>query len=163
VGDLEDRPNVTNPARELQGRCSRSGGPGGQGVDTSDSRVELSWALGASSGLPPPLTERALSRLAHRPVGTTLTVVASFASTRPGTWAPRRPFPRPSRNGRCPASPTGWSAPHWPWSPPWTQPVFATPVVCSESSWSLRASAGVFHPSVLRGRLLRTRATASRS
>lgn len=77
LGDLEVRPNVTIPARELQWRFSHSGGPGGQGVNTSDSRVELSWDLGASSALPPPLKERALSRLAHRLTGTTLTVVAS--------------------------------------------------------------------------------------
>lgn len=65
------------PARELQWRFSHSSGPGGQGVNTSDSRVELSWDLGASSALPPPLKERALSRLANRLTGTTLTVVAS--------------------------------------------------------------------------------------
>jgi len=46
-------------------------------VNTSDTRVELSWDLGASSALPPPLKERALARLRHRLTGTTLTVAAS--------------------------------------------------------------------------------------
>jgi ribosome-associated protein len=77
LGDLEVRPNVTIPANELQWRFSHSGGPGGQGVNTADSRVELSWDIGASSALPPPLKERALSRLAPRLSGTTLTVAAS--------------------------------------------------------------------------------------
>jgi ribosome-associated protein len=77
MADLPVRGNVTIPARELHWRFSHSGGPGGQGVNTSDSRVELSWDIGASSALPPALKERALSRLAHRLTGTTLTVVAS--------------------------------------------------------------------------------------
>jgi ribosome-associated protein len=77
LGDLEVRPNVAIPANELQWRFSHSGGPGGQGVNTTDSRVELSWDIGASSALPPPLKERALSRLASRLTGTTLTVAAS--------------------------------------------------------------------------------------
>jgi ribosome-associated protein len=78
VADLAVKPNVTIPAGELQWRFSHSGGPGGQGVNTSDSRVELSWDLGASTALPPALKERALQRLAGRLVsGTTVTVVAS--------------------------------------------------------------------------------------
>jgi ribosome-associated protein len=77
LGDLEVRPNVTIPAGELQWRFSHSGGPGGQGVNTSDSRVELTWDLGASSALPPALKQRALERLAKRLVGTSVTVVSS--------------------------------------------------------------------------------------
>jgi ribosome-associated protein len=77
VGDLPVRGNLTIPARELRWRFSHSGGPGGQGVNTSDTRVELSWDLGSSSALPPSLKERALARLANRLTGTTLTVVAS--------------------------------------------------------------------------------------
>ena len=70
-------PNVTVPASELHWRFSHSSGPGGQGVNTSDSRVELSWDLGASRALTPALKDRALSRLANRLSGTTLTVTAS--------------------------------------------------------------------------------------
>jgi ribosome-associated protein len=78
AGDLTVKPNVTIPAGELQWRFSHAGGPGGQGVNTSDSRVELSWDLGASSALPPALKERAQQRLSTRLIGgTTLTVVAS--------------------------------------------------------------------------------------
>jgi ribosome-associated protein len=77
VGDLTVRSNVTIPSGELQWRFSHSGGPGGQGVNTSDTRVELSWDVGSSSALPPVLKERALERLASRLTGTTVTVVAS--------------------------------------------------------------------------------------
>jgi ribosome-associated protein len=77
LGDLAVRPNVTIPAGELQWRFSHSGGPGGQGVNTSDSRVELTWDLGASAALPPVLKQRALQRLATRLTGTALTVAAS--------------------------------------------------------------------------------------
>jgi ribosome-associated protein len=77
LGDLTVRPNVTIPASELSWRFSHSGGPGGQGVNTSDTRVELSWDIGASSALPPVLKQRALDRLSSRLTGTTLTVVAS--------------------------------------------------------------------------------------
>lgn len=68
---------LTIPAAELAWRFSRSSGPGGQGVNTTDSRVELSWDLGGSDLLPPALRERALERLAHRLVQGVLTVTAS--------------------------------------------------------------------------------------
>src|SRR3954465_9124845 len=68
---MNDR--LTIPAAELSWRFSRSSGPGGQSVNTTDSRVELSWDLAASDVLPPSLKERALARLA----GGTLAVTAS--------------------------------------------------------------------------------------
>jgi ribosome-associated protein len=77
LGDLVVRSGVTIPSGELQWRFSHSGGPGGQGVNTSDSRVELTWDLGASSALTPTLKQRALERLANRLVGTSVTVVSS--------------------------------------------------------------------------------------
>jgi ribosome-associated protein len=40
---LEVSDDLTIPATELQWRFSRSSGPGGQSVNTSDSRVELVW------------------------------------------------------------------------------------------------------------------------
>lgn len=43
TSDLEVGPDLTIPATELQWRFSRSSGPGGQSVNTSDSRVELTW------------------------------------------------------------------------------------------------------------------------
>ncbi|WP_173745351.1 alternative ribosome rescue aminoacyl-tRNA hydrolase ArfB [Actinoplanes sp. TFC3] len=65
------------PAAELGWRFSRASGPGGQGVNTTDSRVELSWDLGGSDILPPSLKERAIERLGARLVAGVLTVVAS--------------------------------------------------------------------------------------
>ena len=65
------------PAAELSWRFSRSSGPGGQSVNTADSRVELSWDLAASAVLPPALRERALERLAGRLVDGVLTVTAA--------------------------------------------------------------------------------------
>lgn len=63
-------------ADALSWRFSRSGGPGGQSVNTADSRVELSLDL-AAAGLPDHLRDRALARLSGRVTGTVLTVAAS--------------------------------------------------------------------------------------
>jgi ribosome-associated protein len=65
------------PADELSWRFSRSSGPGGQSVNTSDSRVELSYDVAASSALGPVLRERALRALADRLVNGVLTISAS--------------------------------------------------------------------------------------
>src|SRR5580698_165831 len=65
------------PADELSWRFSRSSGPGGQSVNTSDSRVELSYDLASSTALGPVLKERALRTLAGRLVDGVLTVSAS--------------------------------------------------------------------------------------
>ena len=64
------------PRGELRWRFSRSSGPGGQGVNTADSRVELSYDVQRSPALPEPLRERALGRLAGRLVDGVLTVSA---------------------------------------------------------------------------------------
>ena len=79
-GVLEDvrvNDRLIIPAAELSWRFSRSSGPGGQGVNTTDSRVELSWDLAGSQLLPAALKERALTRLESRLVHGVLTVVAS--------------------------------------------------------------------------------------
>lgn len=65
------------PAEELAWRFSRSSGPGGQSVNTADSRVELSFNLAATSALPPALKERALRELAERLTDGVLTITAS--------------------------------------------------------------------------------------
>ena len=49
--DLEVTPELTIPAAELQWRFSRSSGPGGQHVNTSDSRVQLTWRAADSTSL----------------------------------------------------------------------------------------------------------------
>lgn len=65
------------PAGDLTEQFSRAGGPGGQGVNTTDSRVQLSLDLATTSALTDRQRERALARLSTRLVGTTLTVDAS--------------------------------------------------------------------------------------
>ncbi len=65
------------PRGELRWRFSRSSGPGGQGVNTADSRVELRWDLAASAALPEPLRVRATERLAKRLIDGVLSVVVS--------------------------------------------------------------------------------------
>ncbi len=64
-------------AAELRWRFSRAGGPGGQGVNTTDSRVELSFDVARTTSLPPELRDRALERLARRLTDGVLTVVAA--------------------------------------------------------------------------------------
>jgi ribosome-associated protein len=68
---------VSIPAEELTWRFSRSGGPGGQSVNTADSRVELSFDVRRSPSLPDHLRERILARLQPRLVEGVLTVAAS--------------------------------------------------------------------------------------
>ena len=68
---------VEIPEDELSWRFSRSGGPGGQSVNTADSRVELSLDLAGTRSLPERLRDRAVAALAHRLVDGVLTVAAS--------------------------------------------------------------------------------------
>jgi ribosome-associated protein len=68
---------VVIPADELSWRFSRSPGPGGQSVNTTDSRVELSYDLAASEVLPALLKERAMRALDGRLVDGVITVTAS--------------------------------------------------------------------------------------
>ena len=68
---------TTIPPDELSWRFSRSTGPGGQSVNTTDSRAELSYDLANSTVLPPVYKERALRALAGRLADGVLTVTAS--------------------------------------------------------------------------------------
>ena len=68
---------ITLPPEELSWRFSRSAGPGGQSVNTTDSRVELSFDLEGSAALPPVYRDRALRALAGRLADGVLTVSAS--------------------------------------------------------------------------------------
>ena len=68
------------PPTELEWRFSRSSGPGGQGVNTADSRAELSWSPRTSTSwaqLPPVLQDRLLERLAPRLVNGAIVIAAS--------------------------------------------------------------------------------------
>lgn len=68
---------ITIPAEELTWRFSRSPGPGGQAVNTADTRAELSFDLSGSSALPPALKLRALAALEGRLADGVVTVAAS--------------------------------------------------------------------------------------
>jgi len=65
------------PDSELVERFSRASGPGGQSVNTTDSRVELSWDVAASAALSTGQRERMLDRLADRLVDGVLTIAAA--------------------------------------------------------------------------------------
>lgn len=71
------RGSVSLPEAELMWRFSRSSGPGGQHVNTSDSQVELRFDLAGTQALPEVWKQRALERLASRLVDGVLTVRAS--------------------------------------------------------------------------------------
>jgi len=64
------------PAAELRERFSRSSGPGGQSVNTTDSRVELSFDVARSPSLPQREKTRALARLGARLADGVVTVAA---------------------------------------------------------------------------------------
>lgn len=111
-GDLPVRGPLVLPERELHWRFSRASGPGGQGVNTTDSRVELSFDLAGSPSVPDDLRARALDRLAGRLVDGVLTVVAAehrsqlrnrdaardrLAAMLRGATAPDPPRRRPTR------------------------------------------------------------------
>lgn len=68
---------VLLPEAELMWRFSRSSGPGGQHVNTSDSQVELRFDLAATESLPEVWKERALERLAGRLVDGVVSVRSS--------------------------------------------------------------------------------------
>ncbi|ADG73885.1 Class I peptide chain release factor [Cellulomonas flavigena DSM 20109] len=65
------------PADELVEQFSRASGPGGQGVNTTDSRVQLSLDLATTSALDDAQRALVLARLAPRLAGTVLTVTAT--------------------------------------------------------------------------------------
>lgn len=106
---------VTVPEHELTWRFSRSSGPGGQSVNTTDSRVELVFDLAGSPSVPEHLRARALARLGPRLVAGRLTIVASeyrsqhrnreaararLADVLDGAFAPPAPRRRPTRPSR---------------------------------------------------------------
>src|SRR3954466_1188026 len=77
VGPLRVSRSVTIPEGDLKWRFSRSSGPGGQSVNTADSRVELSLDVGTTSALGPVQRARVRERLRRRLVDGVLTVTAS--------------------------------------------------------------------------------------
>jgi ribosome-associated protein len=114
-GPLRVTRSVLIPARELKWRFSRSSGPGGQSVNTADSRVELSLNLAKTSSLGPVQRARVLERLDRRLVDGVLRVTASeqrsqlqnreaardrLAKILAGALAPPPPRRRPTRPKR---------------------------------------------------------------
>jgi ribosome-associated protein len=76
-GPLRVTRSVVIPGRELTWRFSRSSGPGGQSVNTADSRVELGLDVARTTALGPVQRARVLERLSRRLVDGVLTVKAS--------------------------------------------------------------------------------------
>jgi ribosome-associated protein len=76
VGPLRVTRSVVVPEKELRWRFSRSSGPGGQSVNTADSRVQLSLDVTTTTALGPVQRARALQRLKDRLVDGVLTVTA---------------------------------------------------------------------------------------
>ena len=70
MGFLEVSPVLRVPLGELEFRASRSGGPGGQHVNTSSTRVEVTWDVAGSPALSEEQRQRLLVRLASRLDGT---------------------------------------------------------------------------------------------
>ena len=77
AGPLRVSRSVVVPERDLRWRFSRSSGPGGQSVNTADSRVEVRLDVASTTALGPVQRARALQRLADRLVDGVLTVSAS--------------------------------------------------------------------------------------
>ena len=65
-------PGVEIPAAELAWRFSTAGGPGGQHVNTSNTRAEVIFDIASSPSLPPDVRDRLVARL-----GPVMSVVAS--------------------------------------------------------------------------------------
>src|SRR5919112_2043838 len=63
---LEISPSLRLPPGELEYRASRSGGPGGQHVNTSSTRVEVWWDIAGSPSLDDEQRARLLARLGPR-------------------------------------------------------------------------------------------------
>ncbi|MFD7920630.1 alternative ribosome rescue aminoacyl-tRNA hydrolase ArfB [Streptomyces sp. NPDC059740] len=83
------RGSVCLPESELLWRFSRSSGPGGQHVNTSDTQVELRFDLAATQALPEVWRERALAWLAARGRLLEGGVVAVRASEHRSQWRNR--------------------------------------------------------------------------
>lgn len=63
---LEVAPFLAIPRAELEIKASRAGGPGGQHVNTSSTRIEVRWNVRTSRALDDVLRARLLARLANR-------------------------------------------------------------------------------------------------
>lgn len=96
MDDLHVRPGpgipegITIPSAELTERFSHSSGPGGQGVNTADSRVQLSLNIATTTSLTEVQRIRALERLHSRLSDGVLTITASNQRSQRGNRAAAR-------------------------------------------------------------------------
>src|ERR1700744_5079194 len=112
--DLRVNSWLVVPGGELRERFSRSSGPGGQSVNTTDSRGELSFDLARSPSLPERERNRALGRLASRRADAVLTAapetersqLMNRETARAGLAALLREAPAPPPPPRVPTKPT---------------------------------------------------------
>ncbi len=65
-GEIRINARLAVPRGELELKATRSGGPGGQHVNTSSTRIELVWDVASSPSLTEVQRERLLTRLASR-------------------------------------------------------------------------------------------------
>lgn len=97
---------LTVPEAELLEKFSRSSGPGGQHVNTADSRVQLSLDLGTTIALDDDQRARVLQNLAPRLSGAVLTVSAEdHRSQRRNREAARRRLAELLRDAVAPTVP----------------------------------------------------------
>jgi ribosome-associated protein len=87
AGDLVVTRHLVIPGRELRWQFTRSAGPGGQSVNTTDSRVALSWRLSESTAVTEAQRDRLRQRLGDRLSGGVLVVTASEERSQ---WQNRR-------------------------------------------------------------------------
>ena len=76
-GVLEVNDSVRVPRAELTYRATRSGGPGGQHVNTSSTRVELAWDVGTSPSVSDEERERIRAKLSNRISGEGVLLLAA--------------------------------------------------------------------------------------
>ena len=107
TGDLRVSDDVVLPAGALTWRFSRSSGPGGQGVNTADSRVELVVDLAEAPGIPDEARARLLARVPRLVGGRVVQVTASeHRSQRRNREAARRRLAALLREALAPDPPT---------------------------------------------------------
>lgn len=107
AGDLWVTDGLVLPATALNWRFSRSSGPGGQGVNTADSRVELLVDLADTPGVTDEARARLLDRVPRLVDGTRVSVTASeHRSQRRNREAARRRLAALLREALAPDPPT---------------------------------------------------------
>jgi ribosome-associated protein len=66
MDDIPVNASLTIPGRELTVRATRAGGPGGQHVNTTSTRIEIVWNVAQTTALDEDSRDRVLARLANR-------------------------------------------------------------------------------------------------